>query len=175
MVKLGGARCRTKTCSFWRPCITSCTPKFSDIPPALHIDQLLSLFLQLKQNAQKTFHLPKKNKTTHHISQVDSLCPLMIVWKCEFKTLVEMVRFWIFITDCSGNSSLNNQFWFHQPHLASTTSKVVYSSEFLLLSNLTIIPSYSFEWTPFLNRDLKKKSKHINILMQSIFHSFEIK
>ena len=96
---------------------TSCTPKFSDIPLALHIDQLLSLFLQLKQNrpeakCTKTFHLPKKNKTTHHICQVDSLCPLTIVWKCEFKRLVEMVCFWIFIKGCSVNLSLNNQFDF---------------------------------------------------------------
>ena len=99
------------------PC-TSCTLKFSDIPPALHIDQLLSSFLQLKQQNRpetkwtKTFHLPKKNKTTHHICQVDSLSPQTIVWKCEFKRLVEMVRFWIFIKGCSGNLSQNNQFDF---------------------------------------------------------------
>ena len=29
-------RYRSKTCPFKRPCITSCTPRFSDLPPALY-------------------------------------------------------------------------------------------------------------------------------------------
>ena len=29
-------RYRSKTCPFKRPCITSCTPRFSELPPALY-------------------------------------------------------------------------------------------------------------------------------------------
>ena len=51
-----------KTCSFQRPCITVCTTKFSDLPPALQVLRTRypqSTYLRIKNRALDSATKPK--------------------------------------------------------------------------------------------------------------------